>query len=280
LASQELGELGDGTSSPVRLEWRWYYHLLSLGFWGLVVFPLVLVRENRRWPAWTIVLPLLAILVVCRMIATPSFLPLATAEMFHAFVMTLATGWAIVWLLGPWFAGRSGFMTFLSALSVLMAVGLLSYAGHCGLAYTKGLLPLTISYATAVLALLLSVTLSSRFCRETYSPRRFMAWLVLWTMLTTVAGMFVLAVCLGLAEAVQGGVQSVVMLASVLFFATFGGVFAGGLLYVLQLPFLFLAFRNPFYRERFCRVLRLPARDVTVCDVFLAEPVPDGSNPT
>jgi hypothetical protein len=264
LASQDLGELGAGTSSPVQLEWRWYYHLPSLAFWGLVVFPLVLVRDNRQWPAWTILLPLCALLVVCGMIATPGFLPLAAAEVIHAFVMTLATGWAIVWLLGPWFSGRRGVATFFSALSVLMLVGLLSYVGQCGLVYTESLLPLAIAYATAVLALLLSMMLSSRLCRRVYSPGRFMAWLILWMILTTMAGMLVSGVCLSLAEAVQGRWESVAMLVGTLFLTAFGGVFAGGLLYLLNLPFMILAFRNPFYHERFCRILGLPTRAVAV----------------
>ncbi len=54
------------TSPPVVVPWRWYYQLASLAIWTLVLIPLVLIRENRRPSAWTMVLALGAILLVVR----------------------------------------------------------------------------------------------------------------------------------------------------------------------------------------------------------------------
>jgi hypothetical protein len=48
------------------------------------------------------------------------------------------------------------------------------------------------------------------------------------------------------------------MLVMAAFASIIGGAVLGVVLYLLNLPFLFLALRNPFYGERFQRVLRLP----------------------
>lgn len=105
------------SSPPVVVPWRWYYQLASLAIWTLVLIPLVLIRENRRPSAWTMVLALGAILLVVRW--GTSFLGLepSRAETVSLFVATLATAWAMVWLVGPWLIGRHAAIKILGAVS-------------------------------------------------------------------------------------------------------------------------------------------------------------------
>jgi hypothetical protein len=259
LASQHLGDLGAGTSAPAILDWRWYYQVPGLAFWCLVVLPLALVKENRRRQAWAIVLPLLAVLVAGRMISILLALSPATGEAFGRFVMTLATAWTIVWLLEPWFAGRGGVRSFFAALVVMWAIALLSYLGNFGLAYSDDLLPWASCYAIATLALLLSMAISGRCCRTTFSSGRFMAWLLLWLVLATVVGVLLLAVGVVVFEAATEGIGALMFLAVALPGALIAGGIGGVLLYLANLPFLLVASRSVLYRDRFLRALQLRA---------------------
>ena len=103
------------------------------------------------------------------------------AEGLQTFVVTLATGWAAVWLVGFWFASRHGRLRLAAAVIVMLAVGLLSYVCDNGVLRLESLAPLLIYYIIFALALMLPMSLSSRCCRRVYSPRRFMLWLLLWT---------------------------------------------------------------------------------------------------
>lgn len=252
-ASHYLEKFGVRTSQPVVVDWRWYYHLPSLAFWALVMVPLVLVKDNRRRTAWAILIPLLAILVAFRMFATLVAMPPDPAETIGSFVATLITAWAMVWLLEPWLSGRRPRVFFFSALAVMLGTGLLSYAGHYGLARSDSTPPLLICYTTAAVGLLLSMTLSSRCCRKVYSPGRFMTWLLLWAVLLVIVGLVVFAAYMSAGERFVGELIS--SLPSVLL----AGGIAGFVLYLLNLPFMLLAFRSDFYRQRFCRMWRLKA---------------------
>ena len=76
-----------------------------MAFWALIVLPALLVKENRRWPAWAILIPLLVIVVICQMLANVTT-QAAGVEGLQTFFVTLAAAWAAVWLVGFWFASR------------------------------------------------------------------------------------------------------------------------------------------------------------------------------
>ena len=59
VAEQNLGDLGPSETEPVYVKWRWYYHLTSVPIWLLVVILLIVVKENRSWAAWLIMVPAL-----------------------------------------------------------------------------------------------------------------------------------------------------------------------------------------------------------------------------
>ena len=58
--------------------------------------------------------------------------------------------------------------------------------------------------------------------------------------------------------------------------ALMGGIY-GVLLYLMNLPFMLLAFRNSFYRERFCKVFGLqPVPDLAGAGAEISERPPNG----
>ena len=99
-----------------------------------------------------------------------------------------------------------------------------------------------------------------------------MLWLLLWTLLASMLSIPVATIVTGLFAG--GGVFEILaMLVMAVFSSIIGGAMLGVVLYLLNLPFLFLALRNPFYGERFLNVLRLsPA---AVAEVVRAETVRD-----
>lgn len=254
VASHDLGTSGVRTSEPVRFAWRWYHHLSSLAFWTLALVPLVLIRENRRLPAWTILGALLAVLLFARMLGALLMLGPATAERFGTFVGTLATAWAVVWLLGPWFSRMHGWLALPIAATVMSGIGVLSCLGRFGLTSVDSWMPRAILHTIVALGLLLSMAFSGRLCRKSFSPGRFMGWLLVWMILGILVLVLTMSIFVILMN-LKDGVGFLVILVPVYLI---GGGFLAIFLYLFNLPFMLVAFRTPFYRQRLCQVLRLP----------------------
>ena len=157
----------------------------------------------------------------------------------------------------------------------MLAVGLLSYVCDGRALKLENLAPLSIYYVVFALALLLPMSLSSRCCGKVYAPRRFMLWLLLWTPLTLAAVMLLffggVALFVGLSTGQQGLLHILIIVPMI---ALMSGIY-GVLLYLINLPFMLLAFRSSFYRERFCKVFGLqPAADPANKGAAILETLP------
>jgi hypothetical protein len=244
----QVAERGLVTGGPIRFDWRWYYHLPSLAFWTLVLVPLVLLKENRQLQAWAILPALLVVMLGSRMLANLLSLPPDRAEGFVGFVGTLATGWAMVWLLGAWLAGRAVGSRSAWSLAVIVAVSVLWTVANSG--EPGPWLSDAVPYAVAGGLMLAAMTLASRFAGHRYAPGRFMAWLVLGMALLPA----LLAIPAAILFAVANASREVLLIG---FGMMITGVVAGGLVYLINLPFMLMAFRTPLYRQRLCRMWRL-----------------------
>jgi hypothetical protein len=258
--------LGARESSPAVIEWRWYYHVPSLGLWGVLVALLVLVKPNRRAQAWLIWLPVLAVSLGWSMLARLLFFSAETAEFLGGFLTALAASWAAVWLLAPWLARRRILAGLALAMVAMLAVGGVYYMSVCDFGSFGGPEFLSVLHVAGSLTLLVATVLGASRCRNADQPRRFLAWLLLWmTVVPVISFPLVVLVILtstfawseGLPGFVEGFVEFVSLAAMALISSLIGGVLLGVALYLLNLPFLFLAMRNPFYRTRFQDALRL-----------------------
>lgn len=234
-------------------QWRWYYHVPALALWALIVLLLVVPKANRHRQAWLILIPLAVVLIVWRMLAhllSMSDDPSGT-EGLGFYVVSATMAWSMVWLLGHWLASRFRYVTFFLSLGMMLAIGLLSC--YCHFADTDNRASLLICYSICVVILLLATTLAGYFCRKKYSPRRFLGWLIVWNVLVA---MGVLLPFVGIVTLVttimhpgpQLDVGGTVVTAVITVVVS---IFLGGVLYLLNLPFLILAQKSPFYRERF-----------------------------
>ncbi len=275
VVSHELGDWGTGKCPPLFFYWRWYYSVPSLILWLLIGFLLVASKENRHWQAWLVLIPLV-LLVALRLASWQAIvmlpdMPSFAAELLFFPFTSLAMAWIVVWLIGHWLPRFHGAAAFLLASAVMLAAGGASYVSHFGTAYrtilhdrdAPSMVVLYVIYAICVVVLLLAMTLSAYCCRKKYRPRRFMLWLLVWTILASTAGACVFAPILttgflALAPADVSKVLTAMPVASLI-----TGSIVGGILYLINLPVMFLAFYCPCYSDRFHNTFRLqaPARD-------------------
>lgn len=277
VATQDIGDLGVHDSQPATIAWRWYYHVPGLGLWGVLLALLVVMPSNRHTQAWLIWLPILAVPLGWSLLARLLFMSPQTAEPIGAFLGTLAGAWATVWLLAPWLARRRMLAALTSALIAMLAAGCVYYFGTYGMDLRDEAIMLGVLYVGGSLTLLVATVLGAYFCRRAYRPRRLLAWLLLWTIV--VPAFTLPLVILGSALFWGGGLAEVAgMLLMALLSSLVGSGALGLALYLVNLPFLTLAFRNPFFAARFQQVLRLPDAGGNAMDGGDAADSGDGAN--
>lgn len=262
MASQGIGELGDHDSSPASIEWRWYYHVPSLGMWVVLVVLLVVVRANRHPQAWLIWLPVLAVAVGWSMLGRLLSLSPDASEPGE-FLVALAAAWAAVWLLAPWLAPRQFLAGMFLALVAMVVVGGVYYFSVYDFLSPNGPEILSAFHVAGALSLVVGTVLAARHCRHAYRPRRYLAWLLVWLLvIPVVATPLIMLVVVGSTVFwTEGLLELVTVAVTLLIGSAIGGAVLGGALYLLNLPFQFLAVRNEFYRARFLDVLRLASGD-------------------
>ena len=153
----------------------------------------------------------------------------------------------MVWLLGHRLKSRYRTVTFFFMLGLMLAIGLLSYYCRLGFEGINSLFPMADLYSPCVLVLLLGTIFTARFCRKRCTLRRFLGWLPAWTGVVAFVVFLTYPAMLALAmfgSSVKGLLPSVMPVLTM-------GMILGGMVYLLNLPFLILAFKNPFYRQRF-----------------------------
>jgi hypothetical protein len=237
-----LGKAGSNESAPVFCEWRWYYHLPSLALWGLIGLALVVPRENRSPQAWLILIPLLLVIGLWQMPVRLLSLSPSTADPFGFVVTSMAMAWTVVWLLGyPLGKGRR-LAAFFWMLGTMMVVGVWAGLGEYG--FSSNLI-LLVPFGMCSLGLLGSMELARRFCRKKDRPGVFMAWLLLGMGLVLGVSMVLFVVVMAIA------MLEPMMLLVGLISGAFASVFLTIILYLGNLPYMVLAFKSSFYRERF-----------------------------
>ncbi len=171
--------------------------------------------------------------------------PDETAEWFGIAVMSCAAAWAAVWLRGDRLARWHGVARFIVALVLMLAVGGLSCVSHLGLDNAEDLRSISISHGVSSAVLLLGMMLSGRSCRSGFRRGQFMRRLFSTMFLVAMAPALLTATI----AAFVGGFGAFVLFAFVQ--VSILSVVAAGMLYLLNLPFMLMAFNSPFYGERF-----------------------------
>lgn len=249
-----------GVSDPAVIDWKWYYHILDLGPWAVVLALLAGLKFNHRAAAWLILLPALAVAIGWSMLVRLLSLSADTATGLGGLLVVIALSWAAVWLVAPWLARRTGGTALALAMVVMLATGAAYYAVVLDFR-APDIVVAAVVHLIGSLALVLAHVLAAICSRRQYRLGRFSAWLVLWLPLVPIV-----AVPIGLlitSPLWMGGAPEVLMfLVGMVISATIGGGLLGLAFYLVNLPFLLLVQRSPFWAARFQTALRLtPASD-------------------
>ena len=258
IAYADLGGLGAREGTPVKHTWEppppappRIFAVVEMGTKILatvllLLLPLFLFRPNRTAAAWWIWVPVVIALLVTG--------PLA-AQMINAddsilqAVYAFLVGLAAVWLLMPYLASGFRILMFLKTVPVLAGFSLLAFVPTL-LGRSPGWLDfrsvLAGMLAFAGLAATLAFVLSGLSVRRRFGRVRIVLWLVLWLVLAwiAIAAPFALFSLLG-SRPDLGEFLIAILVVS-------------GIMLALIIPFLLLAFFQPFYRSRFAAWLNLP----------------------
>jgi len=175
---------------------------------------------------------------------------------------SLTVGIAILWLLAHKLGNRSRFVTFLLAFTIMAVVGLAGAISYAGLEFSQKTVDALILLANLVFAMLLGFVLATWCCRKRYRPVSFMLWLAVWTVAANLVSMPVAYSIIFIVYRVS------VPISTILFFMSEKGSVYGAFLYAVVLPYMILALRSSFYRQRFYACLHLKSM-----------PTPGGSMP-
>jgi hypothetical protein len=249
--SQDLGNLGPSDGAAVIYNWKWYYSVPGLALWVLLLLAIVLVKANRNPPALLILVPLLITNLLWSIFKKAVGFPSAQVEMFNMLFYSLTVGIAILWLLAHKLGSRSRFVTFLLSFTIMAVVGLTGAISYSGLEFFQQTAWALILLAIPAFAMLLGFVLTGWWCRKHYRPVSFMLWLAVWIVAANI--MTILAV-----SSIVFIVQRVsVPISTILFFMLVEGLILGAFLYAVVLPYMILALRSSFFRQRFYACLHL-----------------------
>jgi hypothetical protein len=267
VASQDLREFGQVEAEPIVVPWRWYYHFPLGILWAPLALLLLGVKENRTWRAWLILVAIFAVIVFWSMFVRLFQMPADWAEPTTLLFGAVAIGWAAVWLLAPWLARCRWFVAVTLALGTMLLMGGLVYGVNYGFVVTDEPQFFPITYSATSIALVLAMTLSGLCCRRHGRPALFMVWLFLWMLVGVVLGLLISCVPMFLLMSNFGAGALEIIIMTVVTSVFFGGFF-GVAIYLTNVPFMILAFRNSLYRERLYGVLRMPSPAMAVGSPF------------
>jgi len=266
-ASADIGQLGPKDSDAAVYKWKLYYSAPSLTLWAVLLLSIILDKANRNPHALLVLVPLLIVNLLWSIFKKAVGFPSAQAEMFNMLFYSLTVGIAILWLLAHKLGNRSRFVTFLLAFTIMAFVSLTGAISYGGLELSQQTVEVLLLLAILVFAMLLGFVLTGWWCRKRYRPVSFMLWLAVWTVAANLVSMLVFYSIVFVARRVS------VPISTVLLIALIAGSVLGAFLYLVVFPYMILALRSSFFRERFYACLRLKSMPTAT------GPVPEASVP-
>ncbi|MCH7559047.1 MAG: hypothetical protein IIB56_16565 [Planctomycetes bacterium] len=273
IASADIGELGQKEGTAVVYNWRWYYSIPGLALWVVLIAAFIFIKANRNPQALLILAPLLILNLLWLAFKKVMVLGSADIEMFSMVFNSLVVSITVLWLFAHKLGNRNRFVTFLLALALMAVLGLIGAISYCGLTFSQQTVGALILLAMSALAMLLGFVLAGWQCRNRYSGLRFVLYLALWTIVTCLASTLVIYSTVFIIQ------QTPIPIFTVLLMVSIVGLILGACLYVINLPFIILAFRSPFFRERFYACLRLKSMPSTIRQVDVDQPGEQNPNP-
>ncbi len=226
---------------------------MPLSLFFTLILLLVFVRANRTPRAWLIFIPLLIVNLLWSLFSKVLGVDSAGMVIFSVLFHSYTVGIAAVWLLGHKIANRRRFATFLLALAIMAVASLIGIVSYGMTDFSGEGLSILMCLGVLSLTMLLGFVLSGFMCRNRYSNLRFMLWLALWCEVACVASMLVFYFIMSVIY------RSSISLSEILFEFFPAALIFGLCAYLIVLPYMILAFRSSFFRQRFYDCFQLPA---------------------
>ena len=218
----------------------------TLGLWIILAFAILLIRENRDPRILLIFIPIFIVRVFWSrfqfILGAPfgaqSEPPSEVWEIFRALIDALAIGLAVLWLLAYKLGNRNRIITLVLALVLLAGVTVIAVVSY------QAWIPfdLVIFQSLGIATILVIFVLAGWCCRKQYDPWRFMLWLALWAMVISLVAIIAYFLIF------EGQVEELIrQMPKILQVSFIFGLY----IYILNLPFMILAFASPFFRARF-----------------------------
>jgi len=253
----DIGELGQKEGTAVIYNWRWYYSVPGLALWVVLIGAIVLVKANRNPQALLILMPLLIVNLLWLGFVKLLHFPSSARVQFDPLFASYTIGVAVLWLLAHKLGNRNRFVTFLLALIIMIVIDFVGIASYGMGAFSGETMLFTAFLAVLSFAVLVGFVLAARQCRNRYSGLRFVLYLALWTVAVCLASTLVFYPIVFIIQQVP------VPISTVLLVALIAGLAFGAFLYVIVFPFMILALRSSFFRERFYACLGLKSMPTT-----------------
>jgi hypothetical protein len=216
----------------------------ALGLWIILAIAILLVRENRDPRVLLIFIPIYLVRLSWSRFEPILDAPSDIMAVLKVMMDALVIGIALLWLLAYKFGNRNRFVSLLLVLVVLAGLTVVAVVSYQVWDSFMDYELVTLQ-SLWIATFLLIFVLSGWRCRKQYGPWRFMLWLAFWTIaisLVVIIAFFLIAE--GPSEPIGQIIRQMprVLLVAVIF---------AFCIYMLNLPFMILAFVSPFFRARF-----------------------------
>ena len=250
--------MGQKQGAEVVYNWRWYHSMPSLALWLVLAAAMILIKKNRTPRILLILVPLLIVNILWLLLTQMmGFNSSGDVEMFNMMFNSLVAGVTFLWLFAPKLGRFNPWIAFFLAFALITMFFLLGIVSYLGFVFSREAMVILPMLTMLALAMLLGFVLAGWRCRKRFGPVRFMLWLAIWMVVVCLASMLVFY---AIACMIQ---QAPIPISTMLFVAATVGLVLAVCLYLINLPYMILAIRSSFFRERFYACLRLKAMPAT-----------------
>jgi len=247
----DIGDLGPKYSEATVYNWKLYHSIPSLMPWFILLGAIVLEKTNRNPQALLIFIPLFIIFLLWLGFVFLLNIPFSAKAQFDPIIVSYSVGIAMLWLLVHKFGNRKRLVRFIFAFGVMAVIGIVGSISYAGLEFSQQNFALLMMLAILSFAMLLGFVMAGWQCRNRYGHVRFILWLAFWTIVSTLMCILVFYSIFFLVEQIS------VEFSRVFLVLLISGSITGLISFIINLPFMILAFINPFFRKRFYACLRL-----------------------
>ena len=254
VSSVDIGDLGPSQGLEVVYNWRWYHSIPSLALWLVLAAALILIKANRTPRILLILVPFLIVNMLWLLLTNMmNFSSAADVEMFNMMLNSLVAAITFLWLFADKLGRFNPWIAFFLAFALITMFFLLGIVSYLGFGFSQNGVVALAMLTVLALGMLLGFVLAGWRCRKHYGPVRFMLWLAVWMVVICLASVLVFYVIVLSVE------QAPIPISTILFVASLVGLILAVCLYLINLPYMILALRSSFFRERFYACLRLKA---------------------